>query len=537
MSKTSVLLIASQIPQQELGLVAHVLQSQGFRQTPASERPKGSVVLCFETPDKENTVAIKFYQEIGAMRLELTGDISKKIGVALGQYMEPLTPEKLGEFYDMSQSDMERRIYAILLVLAYPDATSAMSELRDKYFTSANDATREGIVHGLEFIETPDAGAALEQIERVCKGQELANMARHAIDSLSERGLIRESTSSFKDKVEAMIYEHPAEALDLIEKYEEGGAAPEIRALHARALRLVGRMDDADKLLIDISPSDPDAVEALCERAIIREAAGCVRQACYDATCAIAIDPSCELAIKIEKRLSLVLDHASASNEERLEQFTQALETSPDDPSLRCQRAECYLAMKRPDAAIDDLLVAQKAAPNDQRIPLLLCESYLAIGHFGCALDQATKAQKNHTAAQELEAWLLKPRVFVAMNLPQKALDAIHAIPLELRDDPQVVMCLGIVEELLGNSEKARECYTRVSDGYGKILNALNLFIYQELPVFKEVSGIGIIVRDAPKSPLGTEPVDPFFKRCDACGALTMKRRTYCRECSNASFF
>ena len=242
MSKTSVLLIASQIPQQELGLVAHVLQSQGFRQTPASERPKGSVVLCFETPDKENTVAIKFYQEIGARRLELTGDISKKIGVALGQYMEPLTPEKLGEFYDMSQSDMERRIYAILLVLAYPDATSAMSELRDKYFASANDATREGIVHGLEFIETPDAGAALEQIERVCKGQELATMARHAIDSLSERGLIRESTSSFKDKVEAMIYEHPADALDLIEKYEEGGAAPEIRALHARALRLVGRM-------------------------------------------------------------------------------------------------------------------------------------------------------------------------------------------------------------------------------------------------------------------------------------------------------
>lgn len=537
MSKISVLLIASQIPQQELRLVAQVLQSQGFRQKPASERPKGSVVLAFETADKENSVVIKFYQEIGAMRLELQGEVSKKIGVALEQYMEALTPERIGEFYDMSQSDMERRVYAILLVLAYPDATTAMDALREKYFAEANTATREGIVEGLEFLETPDAGAALEQIERVCKGQELATKARRAIDSLSERGLIRESVASFKEKIESMIYEHPAEALEAIEKYEEGGAAPEIRALHARALRLVGRMDDADKLLIDILPSNPDAVEALCERAIIREAAGCLRQACFDATNAIAIDPNCELAIQIEKRLSLVLDQASASNEERLEQFTHAIESSPEDPSLRCQRAECYLAMKRPDDAIADLLVAQKAAPNDQRLPLLLCESYLAIGHLGSALDQATKAQKCHTAAQELDAWLLKPRVFVAMNLPQKALDAIHAIPIELRDDPEIVICQGIVEELLGNSEKARECYARVPDGYGKILNELNLFIYQDLPVFTEVSGIGIIVRKAPESPLGSEPVDPFFKRCDACGALTMKRRTYCRECSNASFF
>lgn len=537
MSKTSVLLIASQIPQQELGLVAQLLQSQGFRQKPASERPKGSAVLIFETPDKENTAAIKFYQEIGAMRLELTGDISNKIGAALGQYMEPLTSEKLGTFYDMSQSDMERRIYAILLVLAYPDASSAMDALRSKYFVEANEATREGIVQGLAFLETPDVGTALEEIERECKGQEIAAMARRAIDGLSERGVIRESVGSFKAKVEAMIDEHPSEALEMTEKYEDGRAVPEIRALHARALRLVGRVDDAEKLLVDINAGDPDAVDALCERALIREAAGFALQARNDAQCAVKMDPHCEAAIEIEKRLSLVIEHASSSYEDRLADFTRAIEASPDDPTLRCQRAECFLAMNRAEEAAADLAAAQKIAPNDQRIPLLLCEAYLAVGHFGCALDQASKAQKSHTAAQELDAWLLKPRVFAAMNLPQKAIHAIHEIPLELRDDPKVVIFLGAAEELIGESGKARECYARIPSGHAKIFEALNLFIYQELPVFKEISGVDVIIRKAPESPLGSEPVDPFFKRCDACGALTMKRRTYCRECSNATFF
>lgn len=538
MAKPSILLIASQMPQQELGLIAQLLQSQGYRQQPASERPKNSAVLVFETADKTNSVAIKFYQEIGALRLELTGETSRKIGVALGQYMDPLSPERLDELFDMSQSDMERRIYAILLILAFPDAKAAMDELREKYFVNANDATREGIVQGLAFLETPDVGVVLEEIEKAYKDQNIAVLARRAIDGLFERGLIRESVSSFKNKIEALVDSKPDSALEQIEKYEADGEVPELRALHAKALRLLGRMDEASSLLVEIDISDPDAGDAFCERALIREAAGFASQAMLDAQSALACSPSSELAAEIYKRLQLVLEHASASAEERLAQYSRALEANPDDVNLRCQRAECLLSLKKASEAIDDLTVAQKTAPNDLRLPMMLCEAYLAIRHLGCALDQASKAQKSHVPSQDVAAWLLKPRVFMAMNLPEKALTAIHEIPVEIRDCDEVELVSGVVEELLGNEENAKAHYDSIPEGHAAIFNALNLSIYKSLPVFLKISGLdSILVRDAPATPLGDEPVDPFFKRCDACGALTMKRRTFCRECSNGSFF
>ena len=52
MSKPSVLLIASQMPQQELGIIAQLLMSQGYKQQPASERPKNTASIAFETADK-----------------------------------------------------------------------------------------------------------------------------------------------------------------------------------------------------------------------------------------------------------------------------------------------------------------------------------------------------------------------------------------------------------------------------------------------------------------------------------------------------
>lgn len=538
MAKPTILLIASQMPQQELGLIAQLLQSQGYRQQAPSDRPKNAAVLIFETADKSNSVAIKFYQEIGALRLELVGETSKKIGVALGQYMEPLTPERIAEFYDMSQSDMERRIYAILLVLTYPDGVTAMNEMRQKYFVEAKDATKEGVVQGLAFLETPDVGIPLEEIEKACKGQEIAVMARRAIDGLCERGLIRESLSSFMNKVEKIIDAKPDEALALIEKYEADGEVPEIRALHAKSLRLLGRMDDASSLVAQIDIDAPDACEAFCERALIREAGGFAAQAMNDAQMALACKPSCELATEIFQRLSIVLEHASSSAEDKLSQYSRALEANPDDVNMRCQRAECLIGMGKPEEAIEDLKAAQKLAPNDLRLPQMLAEAYLAIRHLGCALDQASKAQKIHVASQENAAWLLKPRVFLAMNLPEKALTAIHEIPAEIRDADEVEICTGIVEEMLGNADSARAHYAAVPDGMARIFNAMNICIYRDLPILREVSGISsLMVREAPASPLGDEPVDPFFKRCDACGALTMQRRTFCRECSNGSFF
>lgn len=77
-TKPSVVLIASQMPQQELGIIAQLLQSQGYKQQPADKRK--APLIHFETEDKANGVIIKFYQDIGALRLELRGTLSQKIG-------------------------------------------------------------------------------------------------------------------------------------------------------------------------------------------------------------------------------------------------------------------------------------------------------------------------------------------------------------------------------------------------------------------------------------------------------------------------
>lgn len=536
MEKVSVLLIASQMPQQELGLIAQLLQSQGFRQQAMDRRQ--AAVLVFATEDGANAVGIKFYQEIGALRLELKGEVSHKIGAALGQYMEPLTAERLEELYGMSQSDMERRIYAILMVLSYVDATAAMAAMRVKYFDEATDATREGVVQGLAFLETPDVGVALERIERDHRGSQVAVLARRAIDGLCERGLIRESVESFKAKIEGLMENNPKAALEEMEKYEANAPAPELRAMHARALRLLGRLDEAGDLLASISIAEPDAVEAFCERAQMREAAGFAPQAMNDVQAALACDPECALAAEIYGRLSLVLNQAASTPEQKIEEYTKALESTPNDVNLLCQRAECWLDLKKSDEAVKDLVAAQNAAPNDPRLPMLLAEAYLVIRHLGCALDQATRAQKNHVSVHEVPAWLLKPRVFLAMNLPEKAMSAIHEIPAELRSEPLVVWCTGIVHELLGQKAEAAACYTQCTGSEKRLMAILRPCIYTDLPLLRELLGGQLALScQAPASPLGDEPSDPFFKRCDACGALTMKRRTYCKECSNGTFF
>lgn len=538
MQKPTVLLIASQMPQQELGLIAQLFQSQGFRQQPASERPKNSAVLVFETADKTNSVAIKFYQEIGALRLELTGDASKKIGQALDQYMEGLTPDRLGELFEMAQSDMERRVYAVLLVLAYPDGVTAMNAMRDKYFTNATTATKEGVIQGLAFLETPDVGIPLEEIEKTCAGTDLAVMARRAIDGLCERGLIRESLTSFMNKIRALIDDNPQSALDQIEKYEAAAPTPEIRALHARALRLLGRNDEASSLLVTISIAEPDAVEAYCERALIREAGGQAQQAMGDVQAALTCDPDCAPAKDIFSRLKLVLDHSSSKVEDRYAQFSQALEANPEDVNLLVQRAECLMDMNRHEEAVRDLKDVQRLASNDLRLPMMLAECWLAMRYLGSALEQASKAQKIHPASQETMAWILKPRVFMAMNLPDKALSAIHEIPADMRDNDAVVLCEAMVEEILGKTDEAQAHYEIVSASAGPLFDVLKPSIYAEMPLLKSILGSrDIALSEPPAVPMDQEPVDPFFKRCAACGALTMQRRTYCRECSNGTFF
>ena len=535
--KPTIFLISSQMPQQELNLIAQVLHSQGFDQPADSKTHPG--VYVFETKDKENRVTIRVYQEIGAMRLELRGDVAKKIGQVLGQYMPPFSPQELAQIYDQANSSREKVFAVMLMVLTYPDATSAMAAMHEKYFDSVDDTLKSSFIQGLAFMESPDVGIVLEKIEKDNKDQPIAELTRKAIDGLSSQGIIRESIDSFKTKVLLMLDEdHAKEALELIEKYEKDAPAPEIRALHARVLRLLGKLADAGKLLEQIQPEDPDIIEALCERALYRESAGMMAAAQVDVESALKLDPANRVASDILKRLSLVLNQAQSSDDDKLARYTKALDEHPDDVNLRCQRGECLLKMSRPDDALIDFKAASQIAPNDPRIPLLLAETYLKLGMLGSALDYATRAQKTHAPSQETAAWLIRTRVFLAIGLSEKALSAIHEIPAELREQPAIQLCLAIVLEQLNQTEDAEKHYACVGALIEDIFKSLDLRLYVDLPLLRKyLHADKLSFCEKPAQILDKEPIDPFFKRCDNCGALTMKRRTYCKECNHASFF
>ena len=124
------------------------------------------------------------------------------------------------------------------------------------------------------------------------------------------------------------------------------------------------------------------------------------------------------------------------------------------------------------------------------------------------------------------------------MNLPERAMSAVHEIPAELRDDPLIVLGTGIIHEMLGQTDEASACYAACGQAITRLFAVLRPHLYTDLPLLRTALGGNLpLSGSAPTSPLGDEPADPFFKRCDTCGALTMKRRTYCKECSNGTFF
>jgi len=533
-------LIPSQMPQQDLGMIAQVLMGQGFVQQPASERKRESPAIVFYTEDKSNVVSMKFYQDIGTLRVETRGAVADKVAVAMGQYMEAMTVASLTDLFDASQSDMERRVYAILLVLAYPCALDALAALHEKYIKNGNDATREGIVQGFAFLETPDVGDALESMEAEFKGQPIADLCRKGIDALSARGLIKESLASFMHKINGMVDDKAEEALALIEKYcENNPDAPALRSLKARALIVLGKANDASDLLAQIDISDPDAAEAFVVRAKLREASRFVDLAFRDIQCALTIDPANEEAAVIFRRLSMLSTQQEASDEEKLADYTKALEENPEDPNLLCQRAECLLNLGEFEKARADAIHARKISANDPRLPLILGEAYLGMRWLGSALEQATAAQRVFAASQIVEASLLKVRVFMAINRIEAARHALRELAPELQPEPAVRLYAGIIEELLDNTDDARAIYSElIADDISAVLRAQTPCLYKNLPVLREFAGSDVPTAiEVPASELDKEPMDPYFKRCDACGALTMARRTLCKECSNGSFF
>lgn len=533
----SVLLVASQSPQQELGVLAQVLQSQGFVQEAPGK--KGAPSLRFSTPDKANTVGIKYFQELGTLRLELVGETSLRIASALTEYLDTLTVEGLLTRFEAAASDMERRVYAILVVLAFPDGRSAMRALKADFVVAGTEAAREGFVQGLAFLETPDVGEVLEEIERDCVGEPVAKLARKAIDALSERGLIRESLPSFRIKVTNRLADKPQEALDLIDAYvgDDVAMGAALRALRAAALQGLKRYDEAAEILAFIGPTDPDAAQAYIERALLRESTGFGAEALEDIRCALACEPDDAKALAIYERLELIVSRDTASNSDQIAQLSAAIAGHPNDAKLYIQRAELLLKEERYAEANNDLNDAHKLAITDPRLATLRAEAFLGMGFLGSALQEAVLALTSHSPQQAKTAQLLKARVYLALNLADRALSAVRELAPDWQSLPEAQLCQAICLELLGRDVEARAKYEGIVDIQAH-LQILKPTLYKALPILQSfVPELELSLSPELSGVLGEELLDPYFKRCAACGELTIKRRTVCRNCSSESFF
>ena len=534
---TKILLIPSQMPQQELAMVAQLLQTQGYIQQSEEERKKNVHEIVFHTQDKANAVSMKFFQELGVLRLEFKGELSIRISMALTQYLEPLSVDAIVKYLDEVNSDMERRVYMVLLTIAFQDATAAYMYCDKKYLSGDNEAMREGFIQGVAFLETPDAGPVLEELEKKFAGKPTAELARKAINALSERGLITESVQSLKTKIEACIDDNPQSALDILDKCNP--MPPQLRYLRAKALRLLHKTDEAFALLKNISGNEPDAAQAFAERAILHEQNGELAAAHDDILDALTLDAQNPAFRTVYDRLELILKQQNASAEQRVRQLTQAIERAQGDPNLLFQRAECYLSMNQPHDAIQDLKGAERLAPNDPRLPAMKAEADLQQEYFGSALYNATIARKTFAPSARIQAQLLKPRVFFALNNPHAALNLLREL---LNTDPDCFPArfgVAIALELLGDKEKAIKTLATIPSGeLENCIRTLRPVVYEEIPVTQEFCGKHHIdILPKPEHPMGKEPSDPLFKRCCQCGALTMKRRTFCKDCSNNQFF
>lgn len=532
-----ILLIASQAPQQELGLIAQVLQSQGFVQQSAAERDPNVHALLFYTQDRTNLVSIKLYQELGVLRLELTGGVTVQIAGALENYLQTLSSDKIEELYEAAQSGMEQRIYAILLVLCYVDATAAMNALRQKYLLEGNDAAREGLVQGIAFLESPDMGAALEEIEKATANTEVAKLARRAIDALADRGLLQESAEALLAKLQPIVDNNPQAVLEKLEKLKEVPAP--LRFLHAKALRLLRRTDEALAILAEIHPHDPDAANAYVERATLREQGGYTNEAMDDTMRALTMDPQDAEAQSLFERLKLIKQQSGISDEEKLAQLDAALASSPDDPKLLIRRAETLLLLHKADTALLDLRRVESIAPTDPRLPALLSEALLEKGILGQALAEATKAQTIFAPTAKLEAKLLKPRVFFALNRPRMALPLFREIFTAMPNALVAAFGMALAYEWIGEAQSAKQIYDHLDPSLARsFVQALKPVLYENLPLaIAFCKDVELPISPLPSTVLDKEKQDPLFKRCAQCGALTLKRRTLCKECSGGSFF
>ena len=258
------------------------------------------------------------------------------------------------------------------------------------------------------------------------------------------------------------------------------------RVAVARAMLVVGRRDEAEKLLGDELKRDPGQAEVAFELGGLYASLGRVLPAlkCYRA--AVVHKPLDEgyrtvLArmllengdlVECEETLERVTGENLAGNLVRLQ--LNLLRGQPVDVQEMIQRvgkgtrsglplAISYLSYGKPEQCITMCLAELKKRPGDMKVRSILGQAHLVLGQTGLAVDQWTRVLAS--SPQNLSAYMRLAAVLSRKQAPEQVRYYLSHIPVSEE---------GLVDMTMGWLLAARGDYARAAAQYGLVASRPN---------------------------------------------------------------
>jgi tetratricopeptide (TPR) repeat protein len=539
--REQVLLVAMQQPEYDLMNLSKLLASRGL--SPLDQHPSGDPEnprWTFRTLDGKSQIQLQMFGELGVYRLMLLGAEAITVAQMIPQMLPVLSPNLLAQRVQTARAPEERQVLLALLLLCFPSASIAMTQLGPLLQQGDPEVTL-GVIMGLRLMESAEAAEFLDQIVQQSPPESpVALAAADAYAALVALGVVKpklDPTQALQE-IEDTLDAKPDDALKRLQELSDAGFSSALASLlRARALAKLARWDEVNASLTPALSAPDTRARALLLRARLLERQGDPHGALAEVSAALRLPDAPPEAAALESRLSLLLDASQQSPTQQLSQLDLAVSSSPDDPELRLQRAPLLLLLSRPDDALADVKVALKRLPDDPRAAVLEVEANLQRGALLSALQRPTPAPASLPPSMRLQASLQRGRIYLALDDMDRASRAF-AETLNRDAAPEAALGQALALDLLGaNPALAQRLYARALDALpaADLLSSLRPTLYAA-PPHAPAALSGIPLCDRPASRIGVDTIDPLFKYCLDCGTAALNRRTQCKACGSKTF-
>ena len=200
-------------------------------------------------------------------------------------------------------------------------------------------------------------------------------------------------------------------------------------------------------------------------------------------------------------------------------QFARVLELAPLDTSVLTQLADMDLAAGQTNDAIARVTGAAAKHPDSIAHQMLLAQLHMTIGRLDAA--ETVLAQILEKYPENVEAYGLQARVYVAGKKQQQALERLASGLLKRPQDPVLLIQQGVIYDLLKQFDRARESYEqvlRVNPEHVLAMNNLACLLSEQ---FNQLDKAYELARKAHE----LNPANP--SAADSLGWILFKRREY----------